>query len=129
MLFDLASASVSIISSHMITELSIILSKYFPFLLLHVAEIIFVKPNIISFTYIVYTYTNNFRFFHHWYELLFLPSNLHLNLHNRCFVNVSNLFVPAMMLKLLRFISSVILGTHSLLNKSFKVLWLPTSLI
>ena len=31
-------AYVSIISSHLITELSIILSKYFPFLQLHVEE-------------------------------------------------------------------------------------------
>ena len=37
--FDYASVSASIISSHIIAQLSRILAKYFPFLQLHVEEV------------------------------------------------------------------------------------------
>ena len=58
----------------------------------------------------------------------FFPSNLHLHLHNISFVNVFDTFIPVIMLKTLRFKSSVLFGTHTLLDKSFTVLQLPTHL-
>ena len=64
--------------------------------------------------------------FHHWSELHFLPSNLHLQSHGISFVNIFDWFIPAMMLNMLRFKSSVLFGTHTLLDKSFRVLQLPT---
>ena len=42
--------------------------------------------------------------------------------------NSCNSFIPAIMLKALRFKSSVLLGTHTLLNKSLRVLQLPAHL-
>ena len=38
------------------------------------------------------------------------------------------LFIPVIMLKALRFKSSVLFGTHTLLDKSLRVLQLPTHL-
>ena len=59
---------------------------------------------------------------------IFFPSNLHLPLHDTCFVNIFDLFIPVIMLKTLRFKSSVLFGIHTLLDKSFRVLQLPTHL-
>ena len=61
-------------------------------------------------------------------ESHFLPSNLHLHSHDMCFVNVLESFIPVIMLNTLRFKSSVLIGTHILLDKSFKALPLPTNL-
>ena len=60
--------------------------------------------------------------------LEFLPSNSHLHLHDICLVNVSDSFIPATMLKALRFRSSVLFGTNTLLDKSLRVLQLSTHL-
>ena len=38
------------------------------------------------------------------------------------FVNVFDLFIPIIMLSTLRFKSSVLFGTHTLIDKSFRVL-------
>ena len=45
-----------------------------------------------------------------------------------CFVNVFNSVIPVIMLNSLRFKSSVLLGTHTLLDKSLRVLQLPKHL-
>ena len=44
------------------------------------------------------------------------------------FVNVFDSSIPEIMLKTLRFISSVLFGMHTLLDKSFRVLQLPKHL-
>ena len=44
------------------------------------------------------------------------------------FVNVFDSFIYAIMLKILRLKSSALLGTHVLLDKSLRVLQLPTHL-
>ena len=44
-----------------------------------------------------------------------------------CFVNIFNSFIPVM-LKTLRFRSYVLFGTHILLDRSLRVLQLPTYL-
>ena len=62
------------------------------------------------------------------FELHFLPSNLHLLLHDVCFVNVFGSFIPAIMLNTFIFESSVLFGTHTLLDKSFRVLQVLTYL-
>ena len=61
-------------------------------------------------------------------ELHFLPLNLHLHSHDICLANVSYSFIPVIMLNKLRFKSSVLFGTHTLLDQSFRVLHLPTHL-
>ena len=55
-------------------------------------------------------------------------SNLHLQSHDICFVNVFDSFIPVIMLKTLRFKSTVLFGTHTLLEKSFRVLQFQTHL-
>ena len=60
------------------------------------------------------------------FELLFVPSNLPLQSHDICLVNVFYSFIPVIMLNTLRFKTSVLFGTHTLLDKSFRVLQLPT---
>ena len=45
-----------------------------------------------------------------------------------CFVNVFYSFIPIIMLKILRFKSSVLFGTHTLLDKSLRVLQLARNL-
>ena len=44
------------------------------------------------------------------------------------FVNVFDSFISVIMLKMLRFKSSVFYGTHTLLDSSLRVLQLPTHL-
>ena len=64
-------------------------------------------------------------------ELHFFPSNLYLHLHDICTVNVSNSFIPVIMLNMLRFKSfnlTVLFETHTLLDKSLRVLKRPTRL-
>ena len=58
----------------------------------------------------------------------FLPPNLHLHLHEICSVIVLDSFTPVIMLNTLRFKSSVLFGTYTLLDKSFRVSQLPTHL-
>ena len=112
---DLASASV--VSSRVIAESSIILAKYFPFLQLYDRI-----PNIIFCTYMMLFYTHIDTDFHHWFELRFLTTNLHLHSLDICFVNVFNSFIPVIMLNSLGFKSYVLFGTHTLLDKSLRVL-------
>ena len=45
-----------------------------------------------------------------------------------CFVSMSDLFITVIMLKMLRFRSSVLFGTHTLLDKSLWMLQFPTHL-
>ena len=54
--------------------------------------------------------------------------NLHLHLHDISFVNVFDSFILEIMSNTLRFKSSVLLGTHTSLGKSFRVLQLPPHL-
>ena len=62
------------------------------------------------------------------HESHFFPSNPHLHLHDICFVNVLDSFIPVIMLKALRFKSSILFGKHNLLDKSLRVLQLPIHL-
>ena len=52
--------------------------------------------------------------------------NLHSQLHDTSFVNIFDLFIPVIILKPLKFKSSVLSGTHTLLDKSLTVLQRPT---
>ena len=61
-------------------------------------------------------------------ELYFLQSNLHLYSHNISFVSFVYSFISVIMLSTLRFKYSILFGTHTLLDKSFSVLQLPTNL-
>ena len=45
-----------------------------------------------------------------------------------CFVNVFDLFIPVIMLNTLRFKTSVLFGTHTLVDISLRALQLPTHL-
>ena len=60
--------------------------------------------------------------------ITFLPSNVHLGLHNICFVNVFNSFIPVIMQNTPRFKSSILFGTHTLLDKLLRLLELPKHL-
>ena len=51
-----------------------------------------------------------------------------VSLHDICFVNVSDSFIPIIMSNTLRFKSSVLLETHTLLDNSLRVLQFPTHL-
>ena len=117
-----------IISSFLITEWSIILAKYFPFLWLHVP-----RYQIWSFLH----KWSSFRFVHShqhllsfqvWLELHFLLSILHLQSHDVCFANVFDLFFHVIKLKMRRFKSSVLFERHTLLDRSLRVLKIPTYL-
>ena len=66
--------------------------------------------------------------FHNRFELHFVPSNLHLNSHERCFVDVFDSLISIIMPKRLTFKSSFLFGIHALLDKSFRVLQLPIHL-
>ena len=62
------------------------------------------------------------------FKLHFLSSNLHSHLHDICFANVLDSFIPVIILKTYKFKSSVSFGTHTLLDKSSRVLQVPTHL-
>ena len=64
--------------------------------------------------------------FYHWFDLHFVPSNLHLHLHEICSVNVFDLFIPVIMLNPHRFKFYVLCGRNALIDKSLRVLQLPT---
>ena len=70
----------------------------------------------------------HFLLFYHWSELHIFTSNLHLHSHDACFVNVFDPFIFVIMLITLRSKSSVLFWTHTLLDKSLRVLQLPTNL-
>ena len=60
--------------------------------------------------------------------LTFVSPNLHLHLQEIYFVNLFDSFIPVIILKTLRFESSVLFGMHTSLDKSIRVLQLPTHL-
>ena len=60
--------------------------------------------------------------------LLILITNLHLHSHDICFDNIFDSFIPIIMLNMLSFESSVLFGTHTLLDKSLGVSRLLTRL-
>ena len=59
-------------------------------------------------------------------ELYFFPSNLHVHPHDIHFVNFFDSFISVLMLNILQFKSFVLFGTHTLSDKSLRVLQLPT---
>ena len=72
-------------------------------------------PSIIFFTCIMFlTLTSTFR---HWFPLRFLPSNLHLHMHDTCFINIFDSFTRASCWTHL-YLNRVLFGTHTLLDKS-----------
>ena len=89
-------------------------------------------PNIIFFGHTmlfwIFTLGQHLSLFRFWFELHFLPSNLHLHSHDICFVNAFDAFVLLIILKALRFKSAVLFGTYYLLDKSLRVLQLPAHL-
>ena len=111
----------SIILLHIIIESSIILANYFPFSQLHVAGF---QTQSFSHTWRFLHSHRHLSLFHDWSELQFLPSNLHLHSHDICFVNIFHSFILVIMLNTLRFKSSVLFGTRTLLDKSLRVLQL-----
>ena len=122
--YDLTSASTSMIWSPVIIESSIILVKYFLFLQLHIARF-----QIWSFyTYNVFTLTLTFTIIPLLIWITFFWSNLHLHLHDVCLVNIFDSFIAVIMLRTLRFNSSVLFETHTLSDNSLRVLQLPTHL-
>ena len=116
---------MTISSSHVIVELSVILAKFFLFLQLHVEGF---QYNISHIHDAYYTHINIYHY-STIDQLHFLSSNLHLHLHDISFVKVFGSFIPVIviivMLKTLIFKSSVSFGTHALLDKSLRVLKLP----
>ena len=52
------------------------------------------------------------------FNLNFVPSNLHLHSDDIPFVNLFDSFIPVIMWDTLRSKSSVLFGTHNLLDKS-----------
>ena len=59
---------------------------------------------------------------------IFFPSNLHLHSREICFVNVFDSFIPLIILKILRFKSPILFEIHNLLDKSLRILQIPTYL-
>ena len=89
-----ALSATYIITSHVITELSIVLAKYLPFSQLHVP-----KFELLSFSHKLcyFEFLNSQQhvlLFHFSFKLHLLMSNLHLHSHDTCFVNTHNLFIP-----------------------------------
>ena len=114
-----------IFSSHVFVESFIILAKYYPFLQVHIAG-----SQIQSFSHAwrFLHSLSHLSLFHHWSELHFLSSNLHLYSHDIYSVNVFDSFFHVIMLNALRFKYFVLFGTHTLFYKSLRVLQLPTHL-
>ena len=106
----------SIVLAFVITESSIILAKYLPFYMLQDAKYIFFA-RIMFFR--IFKLTSTFIVIA---LLYFLPSNLLMHSHDICFVTVLDSFIPVIMLKTFRFKSSVLFGTHTLLDRSLGVL-------
>ena len=61
-------------------------------------------------------------------ELHFLPSNLRSHFHDTCFANLFYSFIPVIMLKTLKFKSSFLFETHTLSDRSLRVLPFPIHL-
>ena len=82
--------------------------------------------NMIFSTYRLFLYTHMDFYCYSTIDLKLdcLSSNLHLHSHDICFVNVFGSFIPVILLNMLKFKSSVLFGTYTLLDKSLKVLQL-----
>ena len=117
--------SFSIISSHVITELSIILAKCLPFLQLHVAGF---QYNVFHIRDVFYTRISIYHYSAFDLNTIFFPSNLHLHLLDMSYVKVFDSFFPVIILKICTLNLSVLFGTHTLLEKSIRVLKLLTHL-
>ena len=116
---------VSIISSHVITELWIMLFTYLLFSKLHVTEYQ-IKPTLHTFLLDFCTHKTFIDIYRFSKFGLFLLSNLHLYLHDICFVNAFDSFALVIKLKTLKFTSSsVLFGTRILSNILLRVLQLP----
>ena len=61
-------------------------------------------------------------------RITFYSIKFTLHSHDVCSVNVFDLFIPVIMLNTLRFNSPVLFGTHTLLDKSLRVLQLTIHL-
>ena len=58
-----------------------------------------------------------------------MRTSLHIHSHDICFINVFDLFIPVIMMKKThRFKSSVLFETQTILDRSLRVLQLPTHL-
>ena len=80
-------------------------------------------PKVIFYTYMKFLHSHqHLSLFHHWFELYFLPSNLHLQTHDVCFAHAFDSFIPVIMLNTRKFNSAVLFRTHTLLDKSLKAL-------
>ena len=88
----------------------IILTKYLPFLQVHVAGYQIQTFSCICFLYLHW----HLLLFHFWIELHFLSLHFHLYSYDTCLVNVFDSFIPVIMLHTLKFKSSVLFGTHTL---------------
>ena len=121
----ISSSNYFITSPQIIAESTITLAKYFPFSQIHLLGF---QTGFFSHTWIFLHSHRHLSLFHHWFELHFFPSKLHLYSHEMCFVNVLDLFIPVIKLKKPRFKSSVLLGIHILLDKSLIVLHLAKHL-
>ena len=66
--------------------------------------------------------------FHFRFELHFLPSNLHLHLHDMSLVEIFDLIFPVIIFKKSIFKSSVLFGAHTLLDKSKSITTSNTSI-
>ena len=116
--------SASIISSHLIIELSIIIAEYLPFFQLHVTRF----QICIFFTCVMlFALTSKFIVVHFWSELPFLPSNLHLHSHGICFVNIFDSFTPVIILNTPRFKFSILFGIHESLIVINSIITFKTS--
>ena len=74
----------------------------------------------------IFALTSTFTIVPLLFELHFLRSHLHLHSHDIYFI-ILDAFIPVIMFNMLRFKSSVFFVTHTLLDKSLRILQLPTS--
>ena len=87
-------------------------------------------PRVIFSTYTIFVCFLIFKFFvfsyfvdifaglQFWLELYFLPSNMHLQLYEICYINVFYSFIPVIILNIFRFKSFVLFGTYTLFDGS-----------
>ena len=105
--------------THIITESSVILAKYFPLSQIHVAGL-----QLWSFSHYVMIFTLTSTFvFPKLIWITFFPSNLHLHSDYTSFVKIVDSLFPIILLKTCIFQYCFILNTYSL-----KVLQIPTYL-
>ena len=71
------------------------------------------------FKFFVFSYfVDIFAGLQFWLELYFLPSNMHLQLYEICYINVFYSFIPVIILNIFRFKSFVLFGTYTLFHGS-----------